>query len=220
MRLDQNSAFYFRVVLYGVAAVAFAVLLLLPLKAMGVEVPAAANRWKHELTRQTRLEWGLGAPVATFAAQVQQESGFRPDARSPVGALGIAQFMPATATWIAGAYDALGPSDPLNPTWALRAMARYDLHLFERVRTAVNDCERMAFTLSAYNGGEKFRDRGINACAATPDCNPTRWFSNVELIDDGRSPAAWGENRGYPLNILLVREPAYVAAAWGKGMCQ
>ena len=33
------------------------------------------------------------------AAQVKAESGFRLDARSPVGALGPAQFMPGTWRW-------------------------------------------------------------------------------------------------------------------------
>lgn len=181
------------------------------------DVPAAAAKWKRDIVRQTRIEWGLDAPVATFAAQIEQESGFRHDARSPVGALGIAQFMPATATWIAGAYSALGPADPLNPQWAIRAMARYDLHLYERIPAAANDCERMAFVLSAYNGGERFRDRGIAKCSG--DCDPQRWFGNVELVDDGRAPAAWRENRGYPFGILYLRQPRYVIDGWGRGMC-
>lgn len=214
--MTTPNPFWVRVLGYGVLAIAACIILLLPLSARG-GVPSEASRWKHELTRQARLEWGLGAPVATFGAQLQVESGFRPDARSPAGALGLAQFMPATAAWLAGAYSALGPSDPLNPVWALRAMTRYDLYLYERV-AAVNACERMAFALSAYNGGERYRDRAIALCSA--DCDPTRWFGNVELVDDGRSVAAWQENRAYPLKILFVREPEYVAAAWGRGMCE
>lgn len=181
------------------------------------QAPELAAKWKRDLIRQTRLEWGLDAPVATFAAQIEQESGFRPDARSPAGAIGIAQFMPATAAWIAGTYATLGPADPMNPAWALRALARYDLHLFERVTKAMNDCERMAFALSAYNGGEKFRDRGRAMCAG--ECDPSRWFGHVEWVHDGRDGGAWLENRGYPVRILWVREPVFVAAGWGRGMC-
>jgi soluble lytic murein transglycosylase-like protein len=37
-------------------------------------------------------------PAAFFANLIHQESGFRPRVVSPAGALGIAQFMPATAS--------------------------------------------------------------------------------------------------------------------------
>ena len=51
-----------------------------------------------------------------FVRQIRQESGFRPDARSPAGALGIAQIMPATARgW---------KVDPMDPQAALNAAAR------------------------------------------------------------------------------------------------
>jgi len=66
--------------------------------------------------------WGLEAPVALFAAQVHQESGWREDARSPVGALGLAQFMPGTAAWIAQLYPAdLGDAAPLDALGAARS---------------------------------------------------------------------------------------------------
>ncbi len=40
-----------------------------------------------------------------FERQIMQESGFRPDAVSPAGARGIAQFMPGTAEWVARRID-------------------------------------------------------------------------------------------------------------------
>ncbi len=65
-------------------------LLLIALLAVPVwgQIPAQANIYRARLTREARAAWGLEAPVALFAAQVHQESGWREDARSSVGALG------------------------------------------------------------------------------------------------------------------------------------
>ena len=62
-------------------------------------------------------EYHLEAAVLLW--QVQQESGFNPNAYSSAGAIGIAQFMPA----MAAAYGI----DPWNPWQSLDGMARYDL---------------------------------------------------------------------------------------------
>jgi hypothetical protein len=98
------------------------------------QVPAQANIYRAQLTREARAAWGLEAPVVLFAAQIHQESGWREDARSPVGALGLAQFMPGTAAWIAQLYPAnLGDAAPLDARWALRALVTYDLWLWERL---------------------------------------------------------------------------------------
>lgn len=213
--MSERAIFFMRITVYGILSVLMAYALLAPLDARG-QVPLEAQQWKRELTRQSRLEWGLDAPVATFGAQIQQESSWRTDARSPVGARGLAQFMPATAEWISGAYEALGPADPLNPIWAIRAMARYDRLLYDRV-SAHDGCEQMAFALSQYNGGSKFFDRARAACEK--DCDPSRWFGSVEYVDDGRSPGAWFENRDYVSKVLLEREPAYLAGGWFPGVC-
>jgi soluble lytic murein transglycosylase-like protein len=57
--------------------------------------------------------------AAVLLWQVNQESRFNPNALSPAGAMGIAQFMPA----MAAAYHL----DPWDPWQALDGMARYDL---------------------------------------------------------------------------------------------
>jgi soluble lytic murein transglycosylase-like protein len=180
-------------------------------------IPADAQRWRSQLVRNARLEWGLDAPTSTFAAQVHQESGWRADARSPVGASGMAQFMPATASWISGAYRRLGPEDPTNPVWALRALVVYDRHLWERAQAATG-CERMAKTLSGYNGGAKWVARD-EVLARQRGLDPGRWFGHVEAVNSGRHAAAWRENRGYPRRILRELEPRYLAAGWGGGSC-
>ncbi len=179
-----------------------------------VNIPHDATRYRADLTRAARLAWGLEAPLATFAAQIHQESAWREDVRSRVGAHGLAQFMPATTRWIAGVYPReLGAADSGNPVWALRALTRYDRWIWERVapassRQAGGDagatCARMAATLRGYNGGLGW----VLKEARTGQ--PCEAF---------RSPANCRENLDYPRRILGRIEPAYIRAGWGNGSC-
>ncbi|MCS6516232.1 lytic transglycosylase domain-containing protein [Burkholderia pseudomallei] len=177
------------------------------------QVPADAARYKLELRRQAQLVWGLNAPISSFAAQIHQESRWRVDANSPVGAQGLAQIMPSTATWLGGLYAGLRNTDPLNPTWALRALVSYDKWLYDRVKAA-NPCERMAFALSGYNGGlgwvykrKKLSNEPLYCFAKTCEINP------------GVTPSNQRENAEYPRRILRRHEPLYVRAGWGIGSC-
>lgn len=190
---------------------------LLSVRAAAADIPQGALKHRADLTRNARAVWGLDAPVATFAGQVHQESRWRPEAVSPVGAQGIAQFMPATADWIGAAYPALANQQPFNPGWGLRALVTYDRHLWERIKAAT-PCDRMAMTLSAYNGGLGWvwRDQKL---AAAQGADSARWFDQVEQFNAGRHAAAFRENRGYPRLILLTFEPRYNAAGWGRGSC-
>jgi len=62
-----------------------------------------------------------GVPPAFLAAQIEAESGFNPEAVSPAGAIGIAQFMPATAKSLG-----LNPHDPDASIYAMaKLMAHY-----------------------------------------------------------------------------------------------
>lgn len=203
-----------RLVLAVLAAALFsAIVLTLAAATAHAQVPAAAQPYRLVLKRNAQMLWGLDAPVATFAAQVHQESRWRPDARSPVGALGLAQFMPATAGWM-GELDAelRGPA-PANPTWAPRALVRYDLWLWQRIKAA-DDCQRMAFVLQSYNSGLGWvykRQR----LSPTPDvclgaaCN----------LNPGVLAASQHEAEQYPELILRRFEPLYINAGWGRGMC-
>lgn len=86
-----------------------------------------------------------------LAAQLNQESTFNPTARSSAGAVGIAQFMPATWTdhGIDGNGD--GRADPLDPADAIPAAARYDCALAAAVARIPGDPVRLM--LAAYNAG-------------------------------------------------------------------
>ena len=177
-------------------------------------IPAAAQRYRSEVIRAARVEGGLSAPVAVFAAQVEQESGWSPEARSWCGASGLGQFMPATAKDMGRTRPDLGPAAPTNPGWALRALCAYDLSLLRAVR-ARTTADAWAMALAAYNGGLGWVRRDA-ALAARKGLDPGRWWGSVETVNAGRSASAWRENRGYPRAILLKRQPKYLA--WGPGV--
>jgi soluble lytic murein transglycosylase-like protein len=184
-----------------------------------IAIPHAAARHRAELTRQARQVWGLDAPTATFASQVHQESAWRPEAVSRVGAEGLAQFMPSTARWWCELHR-VSPADcrPRTPSWALRALVAYDRWLWDRILGTASDCDRMALTLSAYNGGLGWvqRDRAL---AGRSGLDAGRYWGSVETVNAGRAAWAIRENRDYPARILRRIEPAYIGAGWGRGSC-
>lgn len=178
-------------------------------------IPSAALQHERPLRREAQRVWGLNAPVATFAAQAHQESQWRPDARSPVGALGLTQFMPATAKWIGTLDQELATPAPLNPTWALRALVVYDHWLYERIQGAADHCQRMAFSLAAYNGGLGWVQKR-QAIALHSGQGPGQCLGGACRVNPGVNPAAQRENEAYPIAIFK-REPIY--RRWGLGSC-
>ena len=179
-------------------------------------IPRVCLEYKRRIISETRHAWGLDGYPSTFGAQIQQESACNPNAVSRVGAQGLAQFMPATSKWFGNDIMKETPA-PLDPDWSIRAMVQYNLHLWDQV-SAIDDCNRMAKTLSAYNGGLGWI-RKDERLADKKGLDKDVWFDNVEAVNSGRSAANFKENRGYPRRIMLKIEPSYVNAGYGKGAC-
>lgn len=93
---------------------------------------------------------GLSAPL--LAAQLAAESGWNPDALSPAGAIGLAQFMPGTWTTWGRDGDGDGQSDPGNPVDAIAAQAALMCDLLERAR-ASGWGDPIDLALAGYNAG-------------------------------------------------------------------
>jgi soluble lytic murein transglycosylase-like protein len=187
-----------------------------PSAAPQIRIPSAAPTYRLRLEREAGARFGLDAPIARFAAQIHQESGWRPTAAS-IYAEGLAQFTPATAAWLPDVCPSVGPPDVWDANWSMRALVCYDAYLYDRV-TGASECDRWAFALSAYNGGLGWVNRD-KARASAKGADPARWFGHTELYS-ARAEWARVENRGYPLRILLTLEPAYIAAGWpGQAAC-
>lgn len=80
-----------------------------------------------------------GVPVELFDSLIVQESRYNPSARSPVGAIGMAQLMPGTAR-------DLRVVNPWNVADNLRGGARY-------LRQQLDEFASWHLALSAYNAG-------------------------------------------------------------------
>lgn len=174
------------------------------------EIPRNALRYRNELTREARFVYGLLAPVPMFGGQIHQESSWNPDAQSKF-ASGLAQFTPQTADWINGLYKlgdpATGKPLPTNPTWAIRALLRYDQRLRDSVGVASTDCDKWSFALSAYNGGMGRVQARQRLSKVPGDYTATR------IINPGISVSNQAENENYPIRILYRWQPVYLP--WG-----
>jgi soluble lytic murein transglycosylase-like protein len=124
-----------------------------PLTAQGAlppgVVPAAYQMF---VLRAAQTCPGITAPL--LAAQLDAESGWNPNAVSPVGAQGLAQFMPGT--WAGEGLDGDGDGirDPFNPADAIASQANFMCKLLAAVlgdRTLHGDPIDLA--LAAYNAG-------------------------------------------------------------------
>ncbi|MDO9412496.1 MAG: lytic transglycosylase domain-containing protein [Pseudolabrys sp.] len=92
----------------------------------------------HSLTKSAQIN---DIPAPFFIRLLFQESGFKPGAVSPVGAQGIAQFMPATAV-------GMGVSNPFDPREAIPASARLLNELLQQFGN-------LGLAAAAYNAGPK-----------------------------------------------------------------
>ncbi|HLZ62006.1 MAG TPA: lytic transglycosylase domain-containing protein [Ktedonosporobacter sp.] len=102
------------------------------------------------IARQDALNAGISPDY--FVRQINQESGFNPNAVSPAGAVGIAQFLPSTAQTLG-----VNPYDPID---ALRGAARYMASISNQYGGDY------AKALAAYNSGTGTVDYAVRVGGA------------------------------------------------------
>lgn len=97
------------------------------------EVPFGPIIWEHAQRNDVEPE--------LVAAMVQQESRFKPRAKSPVGAMGLMQLMPRTGAW-------MGATNLYDPVDNVKAGTKYLKYLNKRFGGDET------LIVAAYNGGE------------------------------------------------------------------
>jgi hypothetical protein len=138
------------------------------------EPPPPAETICHTLI-QAAADNGL--PIELFTRLIWQESRFNPNAVSPKGAMGIAQFMPGTAS-------SRGLTDPFEPLTALRESASY----LAELRTTFKG--NLGLAAAAYNAGPG----RVQGWVAGSRSLPKETHAYV-LIVTGHSAEAWASEQ-------------------------
>jgi soluble lytic murein transglycosylase-like protein len=135
-------------------------------------VPADRTQAYEELIKDNSRANGLRPDLVR--AVIQVESGFNPSARSPKGALGLMQLMPATI-------QQFRVTNPFNPRENVRAGTAYLRQLLDRY----DNNEELA--LAAYNAGPGAVDK--HGEAVPPYRETQQYVSKVsELAGPGKAP--------------------------------
>jgi membrane-bound lytic murein transglycosylase MltF len=115
-----------------------------------------------------------------MAAQGYQESRLSQDAKSPVGAIGVMQLMPAT-----GKEQNVGDITQVEPNIhaGVKYMRFVRNQFFEK--EPMDDLNKGLFTFASYNAGPG-RIRQLRREAQQRGLNPNVWFGNVEQIASER----------------------------------
>ena len=117
-----------------------------PAVAPAPKPPVVAELTPQELVTRAAIHAGL--PPAIVQSIARAESGYRQDAVSPKGAIGLMQLMPKTAA----ALDA----DPSDPAQNAEAGARYLRGLLQKYE---NDPHQVSKAVAAYNAGPAAVDK-------------------------------------------------------------
>ena len=208
-------------------------LLLVSTRVIAQPMPEAARVWLPVLQQEAQSRWPQMQRVDVLAGQIEAETCLtlrhrfcwspRAELKTPREyGVGLGQL---TVTARFNAFDEARLLEPALRGWrwqdrydgrrqiiALIAMMRRNARYFE----AASPDDRIAFALSAYNGGLGGLTRDKQMCAALPGCDYRRWFGHVELhsFRARTKSAGYGRsffqiNRDYVRSILTVRAARY-----------
>ena len=133
--------------------------------------------------------WGENADVSPFLVQaiIRQESGFRTEAKSPVGALGLMQLMPRTAGYVAKIF--LGEKTKYKSKQVFEPDRNIKLGaMYIRMHTAYAG-DRVPLALAGYNAGP---------------ANLKRWYKEYgdRELDAWVESITYREARGYVRKVF------------------
>ncbi len=182
---------------------------------------APAERRKFEATVDLFRRYGdrYSLDYLLMMAQAYQESRLDQGAKSPVGAIGIMQLMPAT-----GKELGVGDVRQLEPN--VHAGVKYIRFLVDQyyANEPMTPIDKGLFAFASYNAGPA-RIRQLRRRAADRGLDPNVWFNNVELVCAdaiGRETVQYVSNiyKYYLAYKMVMEQREEVEAVKGQALAQ
>ncbi len=157
--------------------------------------------WNPHVELKTSREYGFGLGQTTIAYNADGSVRFNKWAELRAQHASLAGW-----TW----------ENRYDPKYQLTALVEMDKGIYRRVPSAATELDRLAFTLSAYNGGESGVRQDRLLCTKIAGCDPNVWFGHVERHSlkrktpfKGYGASPFQINREYVVNVIHVRRPKY-----------
>lgn len=119
----------------------------------GSQASSFPDAYDRQIRRATDLYWGDYPDWLSWKAQLWQESRLKPDAVSPAGARGLAQFMPRTWQEVIFAMGVRHAVSPADADLAIAAGAFYVARLRSQWRAPRPALDRQRLAQASYNAG-------------------------------------------------------------------
>ncbi len=102
-----------------------------------------------------------------------------------------------------------------RPDLQMRSIVLMIGDIYGNLYNITNPTDRMQFTDAAYNGGLAGVYKERRACGLRSDCDPQKWFGNVEKVCLKSKSPLYGDrsacdiNREHVYNVFEIRAPKY-----------
>lgn len=148
--------------------------------------------WSPYAQLKTSREWGRGLGQVTTAYRA--DGSIRFDTQEE-----LRLKFPELKEWTTSRWD--------DPKLQIRAIVLQDKMLFDRVKWTIIDREKIAFTLSAYNGGMGGVLQDRRYCSNIEGCDPDKWFNNVasHSLKSKKPWPGYGGKSAYEINREYVK---------------
>ncbi|MEM9759085.1 MAG: transglycosylase SLT domain-containing protein [Pseudomonadota bacterium] len=171
--------------------------------AQGFEKYREVTAFDSHFRKYSKRFFGIGFDWHYFKAQAIAESNLNPEAKSPVGAIGIMQLMPATFEEVSNKSEFVSGTLE-DPRWNIAAGIWYNKYQFDYWQKGRALDERLKFMYGSYNAG-RVTLRKAQRQAINRGLNPRVWESMHEalpLVTGRRSE----ETLNYVERIFEIKE--------------